>query len=171
MTEKLIWFFFYYQIGENPLTMIEAFLHKIQKTSDENDPHYGNTGELNLMNVLFDLFFAGADTTAITLDWAMLFMILNPDVQTKVRQELNQNIGNIKVKMDKKNKIPYTEAVIHEIQRRGNIAPLALIHQSTDNVDIGPYSVPPKTLIIPLIGEILNDPEHFPEPSKFKPER
>ena len=146
-------------------------MHKIQETSDTKSPFYGDTGELNLYSVLLDLFVAGSDTTAVTLNWAMLFMIRNPIIQTKVQQELKENIGTGKLKMNDKSKIPYTEAVIHEIQRRGNIAPLALIHQSTDNVDIGPYSVPPKTLIIPLIGEILNDPKHFPEPSKFKPER
>ena len=153
------------------MTLTEAFLHKIQQTSDKNSPFYGDTGELNLLNVLLDLFVAGSDTTAVTLDWAMLFMIQNPDIQTKVRQELNQNIGSKKLKMSDKNNIPYTEAVIHEIQRRGNIAPLSLIHQTTTNIDIGPYSVPSKTRIIPFIGDILNDPEHFPEPSKFKPER
>ena len=39
--------------------------------------YHGKTGELNLMNTLFDLFMAGSDTTAITLDWAVLFMIQN----------------------------------------------------------------------------------------------
>ena len=151
--------------------MIEAFLHKIQKTSDENDPHYGNTGELNLMNVLFDLFFAGADTTAITLDWAMLFMILNPDVQTKVRQELDQNIGNRKAKMNEKSKIPYTEATIHEIQRKANILPLSVFHCTKGSVNVGEYTLPDETVILPFLGHIMNDPEHFPEPSKFKPER
>ena len=73
--------------------------------------------------------------------------------------------------MNEKYKIPYTEAVIHEIQRKANILPLSLFHQTKTNVEIGSYSVPPQTVIIPLIGDIMNDPEHFPEPSKFKPER
>lgn len=146
-------------------------MYKIQQTSDIDSPFYGYTGELNLANVLFDLFVAGSDTTAVTLTWAMLFMIQNPDVQTKVMQELNQNIGNKKMKISDKNKIPYTEAVIHEIQRRGNIVPLAVFHQTSADVDIGPYSVTAKTTIIPFISDIMNDPEHFPEPSKFNPER
>ena len=81
------------------------FLYKIQETSDTNDPHYANTGELKLINVLFDFFLAGSDTTAVTLDWAMLLMVLNPDVQTKVRQELDQNIGSKKAKMNEKRKM------------------------------------------------------------------
>ena len=76
------------QIGENPLTLTEAFLYKIQETSDINNPFYGSRGDLNLINVLFDFFLAGSDTTAVTLDWAMLLMILNPGIQTKVRQDI-----------------------------------------------------------------------------------
>ena len=103
----------------------------------------------------------------------MLFMILNPDVQTKVQQELNQNFGNKKAKMTEKHKIPYTEAVIHEIHRRANILPLSVFHCTTTktSVDIGKYTVPPKTVFIPFIGDIMNDPSHFPEHSKFQPER
>ena len=145
-------------------------MHKIQQTSDKNSPFYGDIGELNLINVLVDLLEAGSDTTANTLNWAMLFMIQNPDIQTKVRQELNENIGGKKLKMSEKNKIPYTEAVIYEVQRKGNIVP-SLLYQTTKNVDIGEFSVPPNTRIMAFIADIMNDPEHFPEPSKFMPER
>ena len=151
--------------------MTEAFLHKIRETSDVNNPFYGDTGDLNLINVLFDLFMAGSDTTAITLDWAMLLMILHPDIQSKVRQELDQNFGSRKAKVNEKHKIPYTEAVIHEIQRKANILPLSVWHQTKRNIDIGQYSVPSETVFIPFIGDVMNDPEHFPDPYKFKPER
>ena len=159
------------QIGENPLTLTEAFLYKIQETSDINNPFYGSTGDLNLINVLLDFFFAGSDTTAVTLDWAMLLMILNTEAQTKVRQELDQNFGSRKARFGERCKIPYTEAVIHEIQRKANILPLSVFHQTKGEVGIGKYSVPSETAFIPFIGDVMNEPEHFPEPSKFKPER
>ena len=111
------------------MTFTEAFLHKIQETYDKNNPFYSDTGELNLINTLFDLFVAGSDTTATTLDWAILFMIQNPDVQTKVREELSQNFGSKKAEFHEKHRIPYTEAVIHEIQRKGNIMPLSVFHR------------------------------------------
>jgi cytochrome P450 family 2 subfamily J len=40
-----------------------------------------------------DLFAAGSETTSTTLAWAVLFMILNPDVQDKVQREIDQVIG------------------------------------------------------------------------------
>ncbi len=41
-----------------------------------------------------DLFAAGSETTATTLAWAVLFMILHPDSQRKVQQEIDQVIGH-----------------------------------------------------------------------------
>ena len=46
--------------GEYPLTFTEAMLHKIQQTHEKNDPFHGDVGELNLLNVLLDLFVAGS---------------------------------------------------------------------------------------------------------------
>ena len=153
------------------MTLTEALLYKIQETSDPNDPFFGNRGELNLMNILLDMFVAGSDTTGVTLDWSMLFMIQNPDIQTKVREELEQNFGNKKATFHEHHKIPYTEAVIHEIQRKANILPLSVFHGTKTDLDIGKYSLPPGTVLIPFIGDVMNDPKHFPDPSKFLPER
>ena len=46
--------------GENPLTFTEAMLHKIHQTHEKDDPFHGDVGELNLLNVLLDLFIAGS---------------------------------------------------------------------------------------------------------------
>lgn len=160
--------------GDHPLTFTEAMLHKIQETKEDGNPFFDKVGELNLANVLVDLFIAGADTTSVTMNWAMLYMVLNPDVQTKVRQELDANIGtHKKAKMSDKIQTPYTEAVLHEIQRKGNILPMSVFHCTTRDqyVKIDKFQVPPKTAIIPLIGDIMHDPEYFPNPTKFDPER
>ena len=157
--------------GDNPLTFIEAFLHKIQNTNDKDHPLYAERGILNLKNTLFDLFLAGSDTTSSTLNWAMLYMILNPEVQNKVRQEINTNVGARRPKVSDRNNTPFTEAVIHEIQRKGNIAPVAVFHRTSKAVNIGRFEIPDDSLIITNLGEILNDPEHFPDPHEFRPER
>ena len=157
--------------GDNPLTFIEAFLHKIQTTQDKNHPLYGERGILNLKNTLFDLFLAGSDTTSAALNWGMLYMILNPEVQDKVRQELKANIGSRKPKVSDRSQTPFTEAVIHEIQRKGNIAPIGVFHRNDKIIDIGPYQIPNDTMIVTTLGEIHNDPDYFPQPQKFDPQR
>ena len=157
--------------GDNPLTFIEAFLHKVQTTKDPSHPLHRKIGEHNLVNVLLDFFFAGSDTTSNTLNWAMLYMIQNPGIQAKVREELHTNIGPKKVKMSERSLTPYTEAVLHEISRKGNIVPITAFHQINQSNSAGQYNIPSKTVIIPMIGEIMHDPNHFPNPSIFDPER
>ena len=157
--------------GANPLTFTEAMLHKIQTTSDVTNPLHGETGELNLLNVLIDFFFAGSDTTSNTLNWAMLFMITHPDVQTKVREELLTKVGTNRVEMSDRELTPYTEAVIHEISRKGNILPMSVFHKTNTALTIGNFRIPSNASIIPMIGEIMHDPEHFPNPMDFNPER
>ena len=158
--------------SDNPLNFTEAMMAKIQETKDPNSPFYGDRGELNLVNTLMDMFIAGGDTSSTTLNWTMLYMILNPEVQNKVRDELKSNVGPFKrPKMEERYLTPYTEAVIHEVQRIGNIAPMAVFHYSTDEIQVGPYKVPTDTILIPMIGEVLTDPKNFPNPNKFQPER
>jgi len=43
--------------------------------------------------VCFDLFVAGAETTSNTLEFAMLYMVLNPRVQEKVQAEIDLEVG------------------------------------------------------------------------------
>ena len=53
--------------GENPLTFTEAMLHKIQQTSQKDNPFHGDLGELNLISVLIDLFIAGSGKFSIQM--------------------------------------------------------------------------------------------------------
>jgi len=40
-----------------------------------------------------DFFMAGSETTSTTLTWAMLYMVRYPQVQKKVQEELDRNVG------------------------------------------------------------------------------
>jgi cytochrome P450 len=43
--------------------------------------------------ILLDLFFAGAESMANSLDYALLYMMLNPHIQRKVQEELDDVVG------------------------------------------------------------------------------
>ena len=60
---------------------------------------------------------------------------------------------------------------MHEIIRCNNVLPMSVWHQATQSIQVGSYEIPSKALIIPLIGQIMHDPFHFPNPSKFNPDR
>ena len=51
-----------------------------------------NTDEQFII-VSMDLFLAGSETTSNTIEFAILFMILYPEVQKKVQAEIDAVIG------------------------------------------------------------------------------
>ncbi len=146
---------------------------KIRSNRDENSSFKGADGRLNLINSLIDLFVAGSETTSNTLNWAMLYMILNPEVQSKVQEELDGVTGRGRnpAIMDRES-TPYTEAVIHELQRCANIGPLSVIHRAAaDGYLAGKYFIPKDTDIVHNIGHVMQNPEYFPNPKLFDPTR
>ena len=54
---------------------------------------------------MLDLFTAGTETTSSTLSWGMLFMILNPRVQTKVHAELDEVLRGEEVSMSDRSRL------------------------------------------------------------------
>jgi cytochrome P450 len=43
--------------------------------------------------ILLDLFSAGAESVANSLDYSLLYLLLNPHIQNKVHEELDRVIG------------------------------------------------------------------------------
>ncbi|NXU72635.1 CP238 protein, partial [Oreotrochilus melanogaster] len=64
-------------IGE-PQDFIDFYLDQIDKT--KNIPN-STFDEDNMVQSVFDLFLGGSETTATTLRWALLYMVVYPDIQ------------------------------------------------------------------------------------------
>ena len=158
--------------SENYTNFTEEIISKIQHTDDPNHPFYGKTGELNLVNLLFDLFLAGADTSATTFEWMMIYLIKNPEAQINARKELESTIGlSERANYDDRHLTPYNEAVIHEVHRMASIVPMSIFHYVTQDMQVESFKVPSGTILIPMIIEVMKSPKHFPNPEEFKPER
>ena len=152
----------------------DHFLKEIKdkSNSSEESSFKGADGRLNLVNVLIDFFIAGSETTSTTLNWAMLFMIQYPDIQDKVRKELEAVTGGSRMPtMSDRLDTPFTEAVIHEVQRLGNILPFSVTHTAATDAYLGKHFIPKGTNIFPNLGRVMKDPNNFPQPSKFDPTR
>ncbi|PAA74695.1 hypothetical protein BOX15_Mlig013607g2 [Macrostomum lignano] len=131
--------------------------------------------DTRLTMAVSDLFIAGTDTTANTLRWAILYMIDNPDVCEKVHEEVAKAIGNDRLPtMQDKARLPYTQAVIEEVHRKASLVPMGVFHRVVDEVTLannGGWKLQPDSICTFNTYAIHHDPEVFPQPEKFLPER
>ncbi|XP_073500308.1 cytochrome P450 2D15-like [Phyllobates terribilis] len=146
---------------------IDAYLVEMEKVKEDGSSSFNETNQLL---TTYDLFVAGSETTSTTLRWAVMFMLLYPDVQFKVQEEIDQVIGRErKPTMGDVLQMPYTNAVIHEVQRYGDILPLSLPHMAYQDMEIKGFVIPKGTSIITNLSSVLKDHEVWEKPFQFYP--
>ncbi|XP_073504152.1 cytochrome P450 2K4-like isoform X1 [Phyllobates terribilis] len=146
---------------------IDAYLMKQKQESTKAQTHFN---EENLLTCVLDLFGAGTETTSTTIRWGILLLMKYPEIQKRVQEEIKTHIkpGQLPTVEDRK-KMPYTDAVIHEIQRFGNIIPLNLPHSTPTDVYLRGYLIPKGTEVIPLLTSVLYDKTQWKTPYVFNP--
>ncbi|KAF7661865.1 hypothetical protein LDENG_00251450 [Lucifuga dentata] len=126
--------------------------------------------ESNLVLCCLDLFLAGSETTSKTLQWGLIYLIKYPHIQEKVQAEIDRVIGqSCQPTMADKPNLPYTDAVIHEIQRMGNIVPLNGLRMAAKDTTLGGYLIPKGTSVMPNLTSVLFDKNEWETPNTFNP--
>ncbi|XP_067312745.1 cytochrome P450 2K1-like [Pseudorasbora parva] len=148
---------------------VDSFL--MRKQSDEQsckkDSYFHDE---NLMMTVNNLFVAGTDTTGTTLRWGLMFMAKYPHIQDRVHEEIDRVIGGRQPVVEDRKKLPYTDAVIHETQRLGDIVPMNLPHKTSCDVYFNGYFIQKGTTVVPLLTSVLKDGSEWEKPNSFYPE-
>ncbi|XP_006261727.2 cytochrome P450 2K6 [Alligator mississippiensis] len=148
-------------------SFIDAFLVRQQEEKSDANVYFHND---NLKSLVSNLFAAGMETTYTTLRWGILLMMKYPEIQQKVQDEIMTVLGSNPPRIKHRTKMPYTDAVVHEIQRTANILPLSAPHMTTVDVTLKGYFIPKGTYIIPFLGSVLKDKSQWEKPDTFYPE-
>ncbi|CAG04833.1 unnamed protein product [Tetraodon nigroviridis] len=146
---------------------IDCFLAEM---GEKEDKESGFDME-NLSVCTLDLLTAGTVTTTTTLHWGLLYMIYYPHIQEKVHAEISAVIGSSRdPSITDRENMPYTNAVIHEIQRMANIIPLNVVRVASKDTMVGNYTIPKGTIIMATLDSVLNDESMWETPHTFNPQ-
>ncbi|XP_049364734.1 cytochrome P450 78A7-like [Solanum verrucosum] len=129
--------------------------------------------EDDMVAVLWEMIFRGTDTTALLTEWVMAELVLHPEVQNKLRQEVdNVTMGKVVTDVDVV-RMPYLQAVIKETLRVHPPGPLlSWARLSTSDVRLSNgMVVPSHTTAMVNMWAITHDSDVWENSLEFKPER
>jgi len=122
--------------------------------------------------MLRDLLIAGTETVSVSLQWALVLLANHPDIQKRLHEEVDSVLSDGRwVSLDDMSQLPYVEACILELTRLKSVIPLSLAHLTSDDAYVGGYFIPKGTTIIPNLYGANKDPDEWPEPDTYRPER
>ncbi|KAL3650893.1 hypothetical protein CASFOL_007296 [Castilleja foliolosa] len=125
----------------------------------------------NIKAVIFAMFSAGTETSSTVLDWAMVELMRNPCVMTKLQTEIREAFtGKTTIEESDAHTLKYLKFVIKETFRLHPPAPL-ILRACRDECEVGGYSIPLKSKVLVNVWAMGRDPEYWDEPEKFRPER
>ncbi|KAI9437411.1 cytochrome P450 [Lactarius psammicola] len=122
--------------------------------------------------ILGTMFQAGTETTASSITALFLALILYPEVQKRAQAELDSVVSRDRLPtFDDKPRLPYIEAISKEIIRWHVVVPLGIPHAPTDDDFYKGYFIPKGAVVVANAWGVLHDPELYPDPEAFNPDR
>ncbi|KAM6471615.1 cytochrome P450 2C5-like [Liasis olivaceus] len=151
---------------QNPRDYIDCFLIKSEKNSSED--FY--TIEDLVMSV-YVIFFAGTMTTSEALFYSLLAMAKLPHIQAKVQQEIDEVVGtNRTPNMEDRLRMPFTNAVAHELQRYRKGSLENFPRETTCDTKFRGYNIPKHMAVTAMLTSVHFDPLQWETPEKFNPD-
>ncbi|XP_043921514.1 cytochrome P450 2F2-like [Protopterus annectens] len=149
-----------------PRDCIDCYLEEMKKRQNTGS----SIDDESLIPIFLELFVAGFDTTANTLEWALLFMMTYPHIQENCYKEIKLVIDEKKeVTYEDRHKMPYIQAVTHEIQRFGTVFPLGVPHDVTKETTFLGYTIPKGIRVMANLSSVLFDESQWKFPHEFNP--
>ncbi|KAK6133331.1 hypothetical protein DH2020_032934 [Rehmannia glutinosa] len=135
-------------------------------------PGKGKLGEEEIVTLCSEAINAGTDTSATTVEWALLHLVQNQEIQEKLYKEIVGCVGvNGVVTESDVEKMAYLGAIVKETFRRHPPSHFLLSHAATEDIELGGYTIPADAYVEFYTAWLTEDPEMWQNPSEFRPER
>ena len=156
-------------------TLIEILLKNFKKnTTNENSAQCPALDMKEIKAQLDTFIVAGLDTTSNALFYLVYHLAKYPNYQEQIYKEIQQVFGEDcknELSIEEVKKLVFLEAFIRESLRIQPVFPIVGRHVTKDVQLDEKYTIPANTDVVIFIGKLLQDPDYFPEPLVFKPER
>uniref|UniRef100_A0A8C5IZ87 unspecific monooxygenase n=1 Tax=Junco hyemalis TaxID=40217 RepID=A0A8C5IZ87_JUNHY len=147
----------------------KAFLDMLLNATDDEGK---KLSYMDIREEVDTFMFEGHDTTAAAMNWVLYLLGRNPEVQKKVHRELDEVFDNIErpVTTEDLKNLRYLECVVKEALRLYPSVPL-FARSLREDCCIRGYQIPRGANVLVLTYALHRDPEVFPDPEEFRPER
>lgn len=127
--------------------------------------------EKQILMSTWEPIIESADTTLVTIEWAMYEIVKNPAVQEKLYKEISEVAGCRIVTEDDLPKLKYLDAIVKETLRKYPPVSLLPPRHVDENVKLGGFDIQKGWQIIINVYGINNNKEAFSRPEEWDPER
>jgi cytochrome P450 len=142
-------------------TMLQAAI------ADANVPEFDRAQAVDEMK---QYLWAGTETTALTLAWALYLSSRHPETAERIRKEGEAVYGDREPNAADYSALAYTRAVIQETMRL--YPPIwGLIRVASAEDEIGGKKIEPGDRIVMFAYGLHHSPKYWEEPEEFRPER
>ncbi|KAJ7961600.1 putative Cytochrome P450 [Quillaja saponaria] len=138
----------------------------------EEKNNYGYSRDTIIKASITSLVLGATDTTATTILWLLSLLLKNKHTLKLVQEELDLHVGRErKVEYSDINNLVYLQATVKETLRLYPPGPVLAPHLANEDCQVQGYHVPKGTRLIVNAWKMHRDPNVWPEPEEFKPER
>ncbi|KAF2199957.1 cytochrome P450 [Delitschia confertaspora ATCC 74209] len=118
------------------------------------------------------LIEAGSETTSAAINTALLYLLANPRIQNRAHEEISRVVGPFRSPtFANEPHLPYIRAIVKETMRIRPVTNIGTPHYTTAPVTYKNIHIPANSVVCIQQYAIHYDPELFPEPEEFRPER
>ncbi|KAI0753238.1 cytochrome P450 [Daedaleopsis nitida] len=144
----------------------------LERLSHLDDPVAVAEEEEYSKNAIASAYAGGADTTLSTLQSFYLAMATYPEIQQRAQAELDTVVGPHRLPtFADAPELPYISALVKECLRWRPVVPLSLVHLSVAEDEYRGYRIPAGTAVVSNPWAYARDPNLYPNPEAFMPER
>jgi cytochrome P450 len=126
--------------------------------------------DTQLRDEALTIFLAGHETTANALTWTWYLLSQHPEIESKLRDEVDGALNGRPPTFEDMASLPYTRMVLAESMR---LYPPAwgIGRRAIDPFEARGFEIPSRAVVLMCPYIVQRDERFFPDPERFEPER